>query len=305
MFSDWPILNRAYEILSRHFGTAGKFSFSALTVLLFLFIIVLAVWLSRWLRLLLQDRVLPKLEIDSGLQYTLLRVTHYVIVTLGFLYALKVGFDVDMTSVAVVLGFLSLGIGFGLQYIASDVVSGFILLFERPVRIGDRIKVGDVEGRVQSISVRTTIISTNDNLAVIVPNSELVRNRFINYSYGSPEVRLAVPVGVAYGSDIDKVKLALLQAADAVEDVLRQPPPQVRFREFGDSAINFDLLVWIREPHSHQHIRSQTNFEILSAFASHGIQIPFPQRDLWVRSIPSASVPPDQGTLGPGPASRE
>src|SRR5262249_48443837 len=238
MFSDSPIISRGYEILSRHFGTAGKFSFSILTVLLFLLIIVATVWISRRLRLLLQKRVLPKLEIDSGLEYTLLRIIHYVVVTLGVLYALKIGFDVDMTSVAVVLGFLSLGIGFGLQYIASDLVSGFILLFERPMRIGDRIKVGDVEGRVESISLRTTIISTNDNLAVIVPNSELVRNRFVNYSYGSPEVRIAIPVGVAYGSDIEKVKTALVQAATAVKDVLAVPAPQARLNGFGESAIN-------------------------------------------------------------------
>src|SRR5215467_4257806 len=286
MFSNWPLINRAYELLSRHFGTAGKFDFSALTVLSFFLIVVLTVWISKRLRIILQSRVFPRLEIDAGLEYTLLRITHYLIVALGVLYALKVGFDVDMTSVAVVLGFLSLGIGFGMQYIASDLVSGFILLFERPMRIGDRIKIGDVEGRVQSISVRTTIISTNDNLAVIVPNSELVRNRFINYSYGSPEVRIAVPVGVAYGSDIDKVKAALVQSAAAVEEVLQQPPPQVRLKEFGDSAINFDLLVWIREPHNHQQIRSKVNFEILSKFTSRRIEIPFPQRDLWVRSIP-------------------
>jgi small-conductance mechanosensitive channel len=229
-------------------------------------------------------------------------VIHYVIVALGVLYALKIGFDVDMTSVAVVLGFLSLGIGFGMQYIASDLVSGFILLFERPMRIGDRIKIGEVEGRVQSISVRTTIIHTNDNLAVIVPNSELVRNRFINYSYGSPEVRIAVPVGVAYGSDIDKVKAALIQAARSVEEVLVEPAPQVRLKEFGDSAINFDLLIWIREPHNHQQIRSKANFEILRAFASQSIEIPFPQRDLWVRSI-SASMVPSRGPDDAGPGS--
>jgi small-conductance mechanosensitive channel len=291
MFKDWPIVNRAYEILSRHFGTAGKFDFSVLTILSFLLIIVLTIWLSRRLGSLLQKRVFPKLEIDAGLQYTLLRITHYVLVAFGALYALRVGFDVDMTSVAVVLGFLSLGIGFGMQYIASDLVSGFILLFERPMRIGDRVKIGDVEGRVQSISVRTTIIYTNDNLAVIVPNSELVRNRFINYSYGSPEVRIAVPVGVAYGSDIDRVKAALIQAAGSVEEALAEPGPQVRLKEFGDSAINFDLLIWIREPHNHQQIRSKANFEILRAFASEGIEIPFPQRDVWVRSIPSTMAP--------------
>jgi small-conductance mechanosensitive channel len=302
MFNDWPIVNRAYEILSRHFGTANKFSFSVLTVLSAFLIVVLTIWLSRRLGNLLKKRVFPKLEIDAGLEYTLLRITHYLIVAFGVLYALKVGFDVDMTSIAVVLGFLSLGIGFGMQYIASDLVSGFILLFERPMRIGDRIKIGDVEGRVESISVRTTIIYTNDNLAVIVPNSELVRNRFINYSYGSPEVRIAVPVGVAYGSDIEMVKAALIQAARSVDEVLVEPGPQVRLKEFGDSAINFDLLIWIKEPHNHQQIRSKANFEILRVFASQGIEIPFPQRDLWVRSIPSA-IAPNRGPDATGPGS--
>jgi small-conductance mechanosensitive channel len=286
MPSNWPILDRVYEILSRHFGPAGKFSFSVLTLFGFFLIIAITVWISRRLRSVLQKKVLPRLELDPGLEYTLLRVAHYAVLALGILYALRVGFDVDMTSLAVVLGFLSLGIGFGLQYIASDLVSGFILLFERPLRIGDRIKVGDIEGRVQSISLRTTIISTNDNLAVIVPNSELVRNRFVNYSYGSPEVRIAVPVGVAYGSDIDKVTAALIEAAGLVGDVLQEPAPQVRLRDFGDSAINFDLLVWIREPHNHQQIRSKVSFEILKAFADRGIEIPFPQREVSLRSVP-------------------
>jgi small-conductance mechanosensitive channel len=291
MLSNWPILDKALEVLSKHFGTSGKFSFSILTVFGFLLIVAAAVWLSRRLRRLLQKRVFPRLEMDTGLEYTLLKITHYLVVTLGVLYAIKVGFDVDMTSVAVVLGFLSLGIGFGLQYIASDLLSGFILLFERPMRIGDRIKVGDIEGRVQSISVRTTIISTNDNLAVIVPNSELVRNRFVNYSYGSPEVRIAVPVGVAYGSDVDRVRGALIESAGLVEDVLREPAPQVRLRDFGDSAINFDLLVWISEPQNHQQIRSKVSFEILKAFARQGIEIPFPQREVWLGSKPPDARP--------------
>jgi small-conductance mechanosensitive channel len=303
MFSNWPIINRAYEILSKHFGTAGKFDFSILTVFLSFLIIVVTIWVSRWLRHLLQKRVFPKLEIDPGLEYTLLRLVHYLIVTVGVLYALRIGFDVDMTSVAVVVGFLSLGIGFGLQYIASDLVSGFILLFERPMRIGDRIKVGDVEGRVQSISVRTTIISTNDNLAVIVPNSELVRNRFVNYSYGSPEVRIAVPVGVAYESDVEKVKMALIEAAGAVEDVSSEPAPQVRLKEFAESAIIFEVLVWIKEPHNHQQIKSKVNFEILKAFARHSIEIPSPQQDVRLRSMPAGAEqggsPLDTGRGGP------
>ncbi len=205
---------------------------------------------------------------------------------MALLWAVRVGFSVDLTGVAVILGFLSVGIGFGLQYLAADVASGFILLFERPLRVGDRLKIEDmIEGRVENIRLRSTVIITNENLAVIVPNSKLTQNHVINYSYGhSQTVRINISVGVAYGSDVKTVAKALVEAASSVKEVLPDPPPRPHFQEFGDSSLNFQVRVWINQPHKHPQIRSKINFAIDEAFRKYNIEIPFPQRDLHLRS---------------------
>ena len=246
-------------------------------------VILIAALVSRYARRFLKKRVLSRVHIDLGLQYTLLRLVHYLIVTLGVLYAVKIGFSVDLTSIAVILGFLSLGIGFGLQYLAADMASGFILLFERPVRVNDRVRLEDgIEGRVDQISLRSTIIVTNENMTVIIPNSKLVQNKLVNYSRGS-NVRLNIPVAVAYGSDLEKVSEALMEAAASVEQVLTAPPPRAHFSGFGDSSLDFEIRVWITEPHNHPQIRSKINFAIDASFRKYNIEIPFPQRDLRLR----------------------
>jgi len=261
----------------------GAFKLSIISLILLVLVICIAALISRYIRRFLQNRVLPRFHIDLGLQYTLLRLVHYLIITLGVLYALKIGFSVDLTSVAVILGFLSVGIGFGLQYIAADMASGFILLFERPVRVGDRVRLDDgIEGRVNNISLRSTVIVTNENMTVIMPNSKLVQTKLVNYSR-TTNVRLNIPVGVAYGSDLEKVSGALLEAASSVEEVLNPPAPRVHFGGFGDSSLNFEIRVWINEPHKHPQIRSKLNFAIDRVFREHKIEIPFPQRDFHLR----------------------
>ena len=263
----------------------GAFKLSIVSLMLLVLVICIAAVISRYSRGFLQKRILPRFHIETGLQYTLLRLVHYLIVSFGVLYAMKIGFSIDLTSIAVILGFLSVGIGFGLQYVASDIASGFILLFERPVRIGDWVSLdGDVEGRVEKISLRSTIIVTNENVALIVPNSKLVQNRFVNYSYGSQLVRLNVPVGVAYESDLEKVSEALLEAAKSVPEVLSEPAPRVHFAGFGDSALNLQIRVWINQPRDQTPIRSKVNFAIERAFREHKIEMPFPQREIRFRS---------------------
>jgi potassium efflux system protein len=283
------LLERIINYLNYPFVNQKEFRISILSLLLLFLIIFVATLVSRYARRFLQKRVLPRFHIEIGLQYTLLRLVHYVIVALGVLYAMKIGFSIDLTSVAVILGFLSVGIGFGLQYLAADIASGLILLFERPVRVGDRLRLEDgIEGRVEKISMRSTVIVTNENLAVIMPNSKLIQNKFVNYSYPSKNVRLNIPIGVAYGSDLDKVSEALLKAANSVEEVLEMPEPRVHFAKFGESSLDFEIRVWINEPHKHPQIRSKVNFAIDSIFREYNIEIPFPQRDLHFRS---GSVP--------------
>src|SRR5882724_6386881 len=246
-------------------------------------IFALALFLSRTLSRMMQNRIAKQAYLDPGLRYTMGRLTQYIVITLGLLLALSTAFDLNLTSLAVVFTALSVGIGFGLQYLAADIASGFILLFERPVRVGDRISIGNQEGDVHSINLRTTVVATNDRISIIVPNSKLVSQRLINWSYGDPRARIAIPVGVAYGSDIELVTKTLLAAAEDVDNVLRDPTPKVQFLKFGDWSLDFRLLVWTNRPRLHTQIRSDINYRIEKLFREGGIEIPFPQTELRLR----------------------
>jgi small-conductance mechanosensitive channel len=239
--------------------------------------------LSRTLSALLQRRIAKRAYLDPGVQYTLGRLTQYLIITIGVLAALSVGVGLDLTSIALLFTALSVGIGFGLQYIAADIASGFILLFERPVRVGDRITIGEDEGDVHSINLRTTVVITNNRVSIIVPNSKLVSQRLINWSYGDPRARIAIPIGVAADSDIDQVSRTLLQAADGVDNVLPDPAPKVQFLKFGDWSLDFRLLVWTNRPRLHMQIRSDINYRIDKLFREGQIEIPYPQTELRIR----------------------
>ncbi len=275
-------LSRIWHYFS-HKYTIGNLEGSVATLVGGGLIFALALLLSRTLSRVLQRRIAKRAYLDPGLHYTIGRLTQYLIVTIGVLLALSFGVGLNLTSIAVIFTALSVGIGFGLQYLAADIASGFILLFERPVRVGDRISIGKEEGDVQSINLRTTVMTTNDRVAVIVPNSKLVREYLINWSYGDPRARISIPVGVAYGSDVDLVTQTLMKATEDVDNVLRDPPPKVQFLKFGDWSMDFRLLVWTNRPRLHTQIRSDINYRIEGLFRQAGIEIPFPQTELRLR----------------------
>jgi small-conductance mechanosensitive channel len=265
-------------------------------------ILGVALLLSRTLSRLLERRISKRAYLDPGLRYTIARLTQYLILTLGVLLALKAAFSLDLTSIAVLFTALSVGIGFGLQYIAADIASGFILLFERPVRVGDRVTIGTDEGDVQSINLRTTVVATNDRISIIVPNSKLISQRLINWSYGDPRARIAIPVGVAYKSDIELVTRTLIKATEDVDNVLHDPAPKVQFLKFGDWSLDFRLLVWTNRPRIHTQIRSDINYRIEKLFREAKIEIPFPQTELRLREgalrlDPSDKFPDDNKPL--------
>src|SRR6266436_3434529 len=276
------VLARVWYYLN-HPITIGNIEVSVTKLIEGALILALTVVFSRTLSRLLQRSISKKAYLDPGLRYTLGKLTQYLIITLGILLALKAAFSLDLTSIAVLFTALSVGIGFGLQYIAADIASGFILLFERPVRVGDRITIGEDEGDVQSINLRTTVVTTNDRISIIVPNSKLVSQRLINWSYGDPRARISIPVSVAYSSDIDLVTRTLLEAAEEVDNVLRDPSPKVQFLKFGDWSLDFRLLVWTNRPRLHTQIRSDINYRIEKLFRHAGIEIPFPQTELRLR----------------------
>jgi potassium-dependent mechanosensitive channel len=276
----WNVFRRTWELLNH--PLLGKQELTAISILAGILILLLALFLSRRVSRFLERRIAKRAYIDPGLRYTIARLASYVVIVIGVLSALKMA-GVDLTSVAVIFTALSVGIGFGLQYIAADIASGFILLFERPVRVGDRITIGDDEGDVQSIKLRTTIIYTNDRIAIIVPNSKLVSQRVINWSYGDPRARISIPISVATTSDVDLVTQALLLAAQDVESVLTDPPPKVQFLRFGDYSLDFRLLVWTRNPSRHPQIKSDINYRIERLFRERGIETPVPTQQFLLK----------------------
>jgi potassium efflux system protein len=252
-------------------------------------VILLTFSLASRLSSLLDRRLAKRGHIDPGLRYTIARLVRYLFVIVGVLIALK-QFSIDLTSIAVLFTALSVGIGFGLQYIAADIVSGFILLFERPVRVGDRITIGEDEGDVQAINLRTTLVMTNDRVAIIVPNSRLVSQRVINWSYGDPRARIPIPISVAVSSDVNLVSETLSLAAKDVDLVLTDPTPKVQFLKFGDYSLDFRLLVWTRHPSRHPQIKSDINYRIEKLFRERHIEIPCPTQEFLLKNVDNSAV---------------
>ncbi|MEO6569537.1 MAG: mechanosensitive ion channel domain-containing protein, partial [Opitutaceae bacterium] len=239
--------------------------------------------LNGLLRRIVVRRILERTHFDSGLRFAITKIFGYIFVLLGFYIGLSV-YGINLSSLAVVAGALGLGVGFGLQNIVANFVSGLVLLAERPVAVGDRIEVAGVAGNVTKISLRSTTVVTNDNISIIVPNLELTSNPVTNWSCGDPRVRLRIPLGVAYGTDTDKLCAALLEVARAHPHVLSDPAPVVFFNGFGDSALNFELGVWTKElAHTPRRFRSDLNFAIERKLREANIEIPFPQRVVHLR----------------------
>ena len=252
---------------------------------LVMFVIVVAAFyvFSRLLNRVILRRILKRFEIEKGTSYRMRRISHYLIMVTGTVVAFQfVG--VDLGGLAVIFGLLSVGIGFGLQNITSNFISGIILLFEQPIKVGDRVTVGETEGNVTAINMRSTTIQTLNNISIIVPNSEFISSRVTNWSHGDPKIRLVAEVGVSYGSDLDIVIKALKEVADEHPEVLPTPPSDVLLSSFGDSSWNMLLRVWLGSPQRYYLIRSEINTAIVRKFRQYGIEIPFPQRDLHVRS---------------------
>ncbi|HEY4188029.1 MAG TPA: mechanosensitive ion channel domain-containing protein [Polyangia bacterium] len=229
-------------------------------------------------------RMLARRGLSTGAQFATVRIARYVLTLIGFLVAID-SIGLSLSAVLAASTVLLVGIGFGLQNIAQNFISGLIVLFEQPVRPGDFIKVGDAYGVVVSIGMRATRVVTRDQVTIIVPNSELVSTQVINHSIPTPNLRIAIAVGVAYGTDTALVRQTLLAVPVGHAQVLGEPPPEVRFEQFGDSSLNFALLVWIVDPGEDRRISSELRFEIDSRFRAAGIEIPFPQRDVHVRSF--------------------
>jgi small-conductance mechanosensitive channel len=288
--------------------TLGATRVSLWVLIQVVLVLTIVILISRSIRVVLGRRILPRAGVDVAVQHTILSTLHYLIIAVGTIIALQT-VGLDLTALTVFAGVLGVGIGFGLQNIANNFVSGIILLADRSIKVGDFVDVAGTLGTVERIGARYTVVQTLDNIAVLVPNSSFVSERVVNWSHGSPVTRLHVKVGVAYGSDTELVEQVLLEAGKAHSLILSHPPPKVHFEGFQDSALGFDLLVWTNRPEQNQIIISELNFAVDRAFRENHITIPFPQRDLHLRSsIPfplDGPMPEVDGSVPVSKAPRE
>lgn len=277
------LMNTVSRILSFKLFELKQTPVTVLSVVMFILVIAVFFIGSKLLNRVILRRIFSRFITDKGIQFTLLRIVHYLIMITGVVVAFQfVG--VDLAGLTVIFGLLSVGIGFGLQNITSNFISGLILLFERPIKVGDRVTAGDIEGDVTSINMRATTIQSLDNISIIVPNSEFISSTVTNWSYGDPKIRLRIEVGVSYSSDLDTVIKALTEVALEHPDVLKTPEPLVLLSGFGDSSWDMVLVVWLGTPKRYYLTRSEINCAIVKKFRDRDVEIPFPQRDLHIRS---------------------
>jgi len=276
----WKALNQAYF----HLGSVPItpiFLFKA-----FVYFLLLGYGVRK-IRRIVMERILSRTSLDIGQQYAFAQIAGYGI----FIFGLMIGLQwtgANLSSLVILGGAVGIGVGFGMQNIANNFISGLILLFERPIRVGDRVEVGDTNGDIVRIAARSTWVRTNDNVVIIIPNSEFINSHVTNWTANDRQVRFPVPLGVSYGSDPEVVRSVLERVAHSHPDVLSDPPPEVIFTGFGDSSLDFELRVWtITRVQWPKILRSEIYFMIFKAFKENGIEIPFPQRDLHLRSVDS------------------
>jgi small-conductance mechanosensitive channel len=279
-----PTLKDVFTALFALKFTIGSITVTPGSVINIVLIVYLTLLFSRGLRAFLLQEVLPAHGVEKGVQLSISRLVHYAILTIGLIVLLRVlGFGLN--QITILGGALGVGIGFGLQAIVNNFVSGLILLFERPVKVGDMIDVGNQVGEVKELGLRATTVQTFDNAEVVIPNSQLISGNVTNWTLAEKKVRVRVPVGVAYGTDISKVFEILLGCAEANPRVLSSPKPAALFLSFGASSLDFELRAWISDFDYRVEVLSELNQDIESEFQLAGIEIPYQQTDLHLRSV--------------------
>ena len=285
-------LDNIFDFLSailnfKIFTIAGT-AISLITIIIMAIVVYASVKIANITQKYFNEKVFPKFKIDIGVRASLSKLVGYSIIAIGVLIALQ-GVGIKLSALTVFAGVLGVGIGFGMQNITANFVSGLAILFERPIKEGDMIILKDTIGEVKRIKLRATVIKTIYNEHLIVPNSEFINSTVENLSYDDLKLRISVKVGVAYGSDPYVVKQALIDAAKDTNDILDYPEPVVYLNGFGNSSINFELLAWIENPQKKFQTTSDLHFSILEKFKERNIVIPFPQTDIWIKEMPGNS----------------
>ncbi|MBS3792016.1 MAG: mechanosensitive ion channel domain-containing protein [Bacteroides sp.] len=271
-----------WDLLQKPIFTVSGQEISIVSIFYFLVIIVISVTLARLIIRFLKRNVYSKMEIEKGAQYTLSRLVKYVVIVIGVLIGLQM-LGVNLSILAFLGGLLGVGIGFGLQNVFLNFACGLILLFEKPIKVGDLLELNGTLGKVKDIGFRASLLETPDNETLVVPNSNLVTNEIKNLSHGeNTDLRIHVPIGVAYGTDIDQVRKILLDIVEDEENVLKDHPAKVVFKEHGDSALGFDLRVWISTPGDRVEVKNSIREKIDREFNEQDIEMPYPTRDVYL-----------------------
>lgn len=274
---------KLFKFLTSPVLTLGEVNYSALQVLQ-LIALTVGLWFAvSALTRLFKSHVLVRTSVEAGVQEVIGVLMQYTLAFLGLIVLLQTS-GLDLRSLAIFASVVGVGIGFGVQNIANNLISGLIMTLERPIKVGDFVKVGDLMGTVKRIGARSTEVQTLDQVSILVPNSRFLESEVVNWSYSDPVSRLLIPVGVAYGSNIQHVQAALLEAARSHPEVLVRPQPQVWFLGFGASSLDFDLRVWVGDPKKQFRIKSDLYYRIEACFRRYNIEVPFPQHDLNLRS---------------------
>ncbi|PZO44609.1 MAG: hypothetical protein DCF19_02365 [Pseudanabaena frigida] len=270
---------KLYEIFTAPILDIGGTKFSIATIASLIGVIILAFFVSKLISEIIRRSLLTRLRINRGLQEAVTVFIKYSLITLSSVIILQTA-GINLSSLAVIAGVVGIGVGFGLQNIASNFISGLVLLLEQTLKVGDYIEIGELKGTIEKISIRSTILRTDDDVFVIVPNQRFLENNTVNWSYAGHTCRIHIPISVAQDTDLLVLTEALLKVARNEPRVLSSPPPEVWFKGFGKDSIDFDLLVWINEPDANEPIRSSLNFRIAYEIRERRIKVPFPTREL-------------------------
>ena len=282
------LLNKLRTIFDFPLFTMGSSPVTLMSTLVLVlstfFLIMVTKLLKRWIVYKLMNRS----SIEFGVRDAVASLIRYILLVLGFIVIFQSA-GLDLSAFSILLGALGVGIGFGLQTLTNNLVSGLVILIECPIKLGDRVEVGEVKGDVIDISMRATTIRTNSNISVIVPNTHFVTSTVVNWSHHDRNIRFMIPVGVSYNEDPAKVRDILLKVAKDEPGILDQPEPTVLFDSYGDSALNFNLSVWTQEYMSAPGLlKSRLYFAIFERFREEGVEIPFPQRDIHIIDTPES-----------------
>jgi potassium efflux system protein len=289
---DWRIYSLPSDAIQGFLSlgfTVGTQKISIGLILTALSILYGAFLVSWVIQAVMMEEIFARRGLDAGARISISRLIHYALVLTGFILALfALGFD--LKNITILGGALGVGIGFGLQTIVNNFVCGLIMLFERPVKVGDAIELNGQQGKIKKVGLRATVVQTYDNSEIVVPNSDLITNQVTNWTLAERLSRIRIPVGVAYGSDVPLVMKTILECAASNQTVLKHPAPQVLFVNFGGSSLDFELRAWLADFDTRLRVISELHQEIDRKFRELNIEIPFPQTDLHVRSIDESAA---------------